>query len=61
MLLHRCFYLAILGFFSFIFFPTVTHAALANFSWLPNTETNLAGYEIHYGTKIGRASCRERV
>jgi len=49
-LLPRCFYLAILGFFSFTFLPAVTHAAQANFSWLPNTETNLTGYEIHYGT-----------
>ena len=25
-------------------------AAEATFSWRPNSETNLAGYEIHYGT-----------
>ncbi|MBV5327446.1 MAG: fibronectin type III domain-containing protein [Chlorobium sp.] len=25
-------------------------AAECTFSWLPNTESNLAGYKIHYGT-----------
>lgn len=25
-------------------------AASGTFSWLPNSETNLAGYKIHYGT-----------
>ncbi len=25
-------------------------AGTANFSWLPNTESDLAGYKIHYGT-----------
>ncbi len=28
-------------------------AADASFSWLPNTESTLAGYKIHYGTSSG--------
>ncbi|WP_051305917.1 fibronectin type III domain-containing protein [Desulfogranum mediterraneum] len=30
--------------------PPPDAAGSATFSWLPNTETNLAGYRIHYGT-----------
>jgi VCBS repeat-containing protein len=48
--LQRCFYVSILSFLFFTFLPAVTHAAQADISWLPNSETNLAGYEIHYGT-----------
>lgn len=32
------------------FFPFVSFAAEAHFVWAPNTETNLAGYKIYYGT-----------
>lgn len=30
-----------------------TLAASATFSWLPNSETDLGGYKIHYGTVCG--------
>ena len=37
--------------FCLVFFVSAVQATEdANFSWLPNQETNLAGYEIHYGT-----------
>ncbi len=38
--------------FCIILFVSVVQAAdiTATFSWLPNQETDLAGYEIHYGT-----------
>ncbi len=29
---------------------TLSWAADSTFSWLPNSEANLAGYKIHYGT-----------
>ena len=34
------------------FLATTAFAALGDvrFSWLPNSETNIAGYKIHYGT-----------
>jgi len=42
-----------------IFCSAITNVAVAadtgvvNFSWLPNTEADLAGYKIHYGTVQG--------
>ena len=32
---------------------TMSYAADATFSWLPNTEPDLAGYKIHYGSAAG--------
>ncbi|MBU4262778.1 MAG: cadherin-like domain-containing protein [Proteobacteria bacterium] len=43
----------LLGVVTSLLFPLATplHALQeASFSWSPNTETNLAGYKIHYGT-----------
>lgn len=34
-------------------FAPMAFCAEATFSWLPNSETNLAGYKIHYGTAPG--------
>jgi len=31
-------------------FPIFGHSADVSFSWLPNLETDLAGYKIHYGS-----------
>ena len=40
--------------FSILFFAAAVQATEdANFSWLPNQETNLASYEIHFGTASG--------
>lgn len=33
--------------------PAVVRAADSTFSWLPNTEEDLAGYKIHYGAESG--------
>ncbi len=33
--------------------PTVAFAGSVNFSWLPNSESNIAGYKIYYGTTAG--------
>ena len=33
--------------------PTVTHALDRSFAWSPNTESDLAGYKIHYGAASG--------
>ena len=53
MFLQRCFYLVFISFSFFSLFPALANGAQANFSWLPNTEANLAGYKIHYGTSSG--------
>jgi len=37
------------AFFFCFFLPLQALAGQATFSWLPNSETNLAGYKIHYG------------
>jgi len=37
----------------FVFRITSIYAAEAKFSWLPNTESDLKGYKIHYGDKTG--------
>ena len=34
-------------------FASANVTSTANFSWLPNTEADLAGYKIHYGTSPG--------
>ena len=34
-------------------FAFAAAAGVANFSWLPNMESDLAGYKIHYGTAPG--------
>lgn len=36
-----------------LFYVSVADAASCSFSWLPNSESNLAGYKIHYGTEPG--------
>ena len=30
--------------------PTVASESSANFSWVPNSESNIVGYKIYYGT-----------
>ena len=44
----------ITGFFltllSLVFFASVVQATDASFSWLPNAESTVSGYKIHYGT-----------
>ncbi|HEB49321.1 MAG TPA: PKD domain-containing protein [Desulfobulbus sp.] len=42
--------LAVLGILGILFTASPCLAADASFSWLPNTESDLAGYRIHYGT-----------
>ncbi len=39
--------------FIIILFAPAASAQDASFSWIPNTETTLAGYKIHYGTAQG--------
>ncbi|HHB76175.1 MAG TPA: tandem-95 repeat protein [Desulfobulbus sp.] len=39
--------------FIIILFAPAARAQDASFSWIPNTETTLAGYKIHYGTAQG--------
>lgn len=41
--------LFILGLGCIMWFTATANAADATFSWLPNSETDLAGYKIHYG------------
>jgi len=36
-----------------VMFPTVAFAVSVNFSWIPNSESNIAGYKIYYGTTTG--------
>jgi len=33
--------------------PSILYAGDVNLHWRPNTETDLAGYTIHYGTESG--------
>ncbi len=40
--------------FFYFFTATGVFAADADFSWLPNSETSLAGYKIYYGTVSGQ-------
>lgn len=39
-----------------LFIVTSAFGAEARFTWTPNTETNLAGYKIYYGTTPGTYS-----
>ena len=39
--------------FFVVLFATAAGAQDVSFSWIPNTETTLAGYKIHYGTAHG--------
>ena len=45
----------IMGFWGILLSATVTFAAdcTERFSWLPNTEADVAGYKIHYGLTDG--------
>jgi hypothetical protein len=36
--------------FAFLFSPLIVHAATVTLAWDANTESDLAGYKIHYGT-----------
>ncbi|MCJ7603954.1 MAG: DUF4214 domain-containing protein [Desulfobulbaceae bacterium] len=51
-------YFSFLRFFLFFFFSlgvtcSISHAASVSFSWSPNSEANLQGYKIYYGTASG--------
>ncbi len=53
MLLKKFFSSFFLSFFPTLFFlslSSLAHGAEVQFSWTPNSESNLAGYKIHYGT-----------
>ena len=39
--------------FIIILFVSAAEASDVSFSWTPNTESNLDGYKIHYGTEQG--------
>lgn len=49
--LFTCFITAIL--YCFIF-ADLANAIDVSFSWLPNSESDLAGYKIHYGSTSGQ-------
>ncbi|MEA3547943.1 MAG: tandem-95 repeat protein [Thermodesulfobacteriota bacterium] len=46
----RRFFLPFFFFSLFFFIASLVHGAEVQFSWTPNSETNLAGYKIYYGT-----------
>jgi len=46
-------FLRFFSLFLFSLFSAVAQANDAKFGWSPNTETNLAGYKIYYGTASG--------
>ena len=46
-------FLQFFSFFFLFFYCSTSQASEATFVWSPNTETNLAGYNIYYGTESG--------
>ncbi|TFG38142.1 MAG: hypothetical protein E4H46_00355, partial [Desulfobacterales bacterium] len=55
------FSLQLLSFFLIVFISVVAQAADVQFSWTPNSEANLAGYKIYYGTASRNYSTSEDV
>ena len=53
MFLQRCFQWLVFFLLCLGILPQSLLAARVDFSWLPNTEPNLAGYRIHYGISSG--------
>ncbi|MFP7753692.1 Ig-like domain-containing protein [Thermodesulfobacteriota bacterium B35] len=53
MFLQRCFQWLVFFLLCLGTLPPSLLAARVDFSWLPNTEPNLAGYRIHYGISSG--------
>ncbi len=53
MFLQRCFQWLVFFLLCLGTLPSSLLAARVDFSWLPNTEPNLAGYRIHYGISSG--------
>ncbi len=47
------FSLVVAGFYFFIFCGTAAADCVETFSWLPNSESNIAGYKIYYGQNNG--------
>ena len=45
-----CRKVSLLAWFALLFSPLIVHGATVTLAWDANTEPDLAGYKIHYGT-----------